>query len=220
MKNFNGVCVSEGRERRNVRDNPTVPWNLEQVHPKYDTTSFIDPNASVIGQVKIGRAVYVAPFASIRGDEGFPIVISDESNVQDGVVIHAHKVEYDMNIVEIRDGKYAVYIGERVSLSHLCHVHGPALIDENTWIGMGSVIWRSTVGKNCVVLPRAVVMNVAIPDGRLVPAGVVVDTPAAAAMLEPVDKSPYKDLNRGIVEVNKELARGYNSQKAFDVNWD
>ena len=43
---------------------------------------------------------------------------------------------------------------------------------------------------------------------------------AVAAMLEPVEESPYKDLNRGVVEINKELARGYNSQKAFDVSWD
>jgi carbonic anhydrase/acetyltransferase-like protein (isoleucine patch superfamily) len=212
--------LSDDREFKSLRENPTVPWSLEQVHPEFDTTSFIDPKASVIGHVRIGRSVYVAPFASIRGDEGHPIFIGDESNVQDGVVIHAHKVEFEMNIVEYRNEKYAVYIADRVSLSHLCHIHGPVLIDENTWIGMGSVIWRSTVGMNCVVLPRAVVMNVAIPDGMLVPAGAVIDTVEAAFVLEPVEKSAYKDLNMGIVEINKELARGYNSQKAFDVNWD
>jgi hypothetical protein len=63
-------------------------------------------------------------------------------------------------------------------------------------------------------------MNVAIPDGKLVPAGAVIDSQAAVAYLESVEKSPYKGLNLGIVEINKELARGYNSQKAFDVNWD
>ena len=52
--------------------------------PEIAESAYIHPQASVIGDVKIGERVFVAPMASIRGDIG-SIVIGDESNVQDMV---------------------------------------------------------------------------------------------------------------------------------------
>jgi carbonic anhydrase/acetyltransferase-like protein (isoleucine patch superfamily) len=71
------------------RPNVVTDFNPDVESPVVAATAYVDPQASLIGNVAIGSRVYVAPFASVRGDEGQPIHIGDESNVQDGVVLHA-----------------------------------------------------------------------------------------------------------------------------------
>lgn len=83
-----------------------------------------------MGSVTLGERVYVAPFASVRGDEGQNIYVGDESNVQDSVVIHRLETfegghELVENEVEVSGRKYSVYVGKRVSLAHQSQVHGP-----------------------------------------------------------------------------------------------
>jgi carbonic anhydrase/acetyltransferase-like protein (isoleucine patch superfamily) len=58
--------------------------------PKIDKTTYIDSSAVIIGKVKIGKNVFVAPGAVIRADETkSSISIGDGSNIQDRVIIHA-----------------------------------------------------------------------------------------------------------------------------------
>ena len=61
---------------------------FDGLHPRRprDRPSFI-PNATVTGNVIIGRDVYVGPGAAIRGDWG-GIVIEDGCNVQENCTIH------------------------------------------------------------------------------------------------------------------------------------
>lgn len=93
--------------------------------PEIAPTAFIHPQASVIGDVKIGDRVFVAPMVSIRGDRG-PIVIGDETNVQDGVVIHS-------------DPRFTTRIGNRVNIGHNASIHAEEIAD-NAGIGMGAVL--------------------------------------------------------------------------------
>ena len=91
----------------------------------------IHPLDIVIGSVTSGDRVFVAPAASVRGDEGRHIRIGNDSNVQDGVVVHGLETfegdhELPENEVEVDGMKYSVYIGNRVSLAHQSQVHGPA----------------------------------------------------------------------------------------------
>lgn len=204
-------------EQENIRESPMVPWSIEPDRPRIDSSAYIDPEAVVIGSVSIGRLVFIGPAASIRGDEGKPIFIGDDSNVQDGAVIHGHRIDLDKNQVEVAGRKYSVYISEQVSISHLAVIHGPAIINENTFIGMGSVVWRAMVGKHCVVMPRVVIMDVIIPDGRYIPPGTVITNQTVANLLDPVDKTEFKGFNREVVDANKELARGYNMQDVYDI---
>jgi len=71
----------------------------------------------------------VSPFVSVRGDEGQPLFVGDDSNVQDGVVIHALETDRETgkNLIEVNGDKYAVYVGERVSLAHQVQVHRPVV---------------------------------------------------------------------------------------------
>ncbi|MFW9844555.1 MAG: gamma carbonic anhydrase family protein [Candidatus Thorarchaeota archaeon] len=93
--------------------------------PEIATSAFIHPQASVIGDVKIGERVFVAPMVSIRGDRG-PITIGDESNIQDGVVIHS-------------DPRFTTRIGKRVNIGHNASIHAEE-IDDHAAIGMGAVL--------------------------------------------------------------------------------
>jgi carbonic anhydrase/acetyltransferase-like protein (isoleucine patch superfamily) len=223
-------CISQGEgaednvsqkitesEFSNIRENPVTPWNPEPDAPVIDPTACIDPQASVIGKVTIGASVMVSPMASVRSDEGMPIFVGNRSNVQDGVVLHALETideegePVEKNLVEVGGEKYAVYIGENVSLAHQSQVHGPASVGSDTFIGMQAFVFKSKVGDNCVLEPRSAAIGVTIPDGRYIPAGTVVTSQAEADKLpEVTDDYAYRHTNEAVVYVNVHLAEGYN----------
>lgn len=223
-------CISEGEgakdnvtqginesEFSNIRANPVTPWNSVPASPVIDPTAYIDPQASVIGKVTIGASVMVSPMASIRSDEGMPIFVGSRSNVQDGVVLHALETideegkPVEKNLVEIDGKKYAVYVGENVSLAHQSQVHGPASVGNDTFIGMQAFVFKSKIGNNCVLEPTSAAIGVTVPDGRYIPAGTVVTSQAEADKLpEITDDYGYKHTNEAVVYVNVNLAEGYN----------
>ena len=188
----------------------------EEYLPEIDPSAFVHPLAAAIGHIFIGRRVMVSPFASVRGDEGRPIFVGDESNVQDGVVIHALETEYkgspiDANLVEVGGKKYSVHIGSRVSLAHQVQIHGPALVGDDTFVGMKSLVFRARVGGRCVIEPGCILMGVVVGDRRYVPAGTILkDQTEAEALPEITDDYPLKELNQGVIHVNTALAEGYN----------
>ena len=103
------------------------------IHP----SSFIHPQACIIGNVIIGKNVYVAPNAVLRGDWG-KIVIEDGCNIQENCTIHMFP-----GITTIL--KQAAHIG------HGAVIHG-ATIGKNCLIGMNSVIMDNVVlGDECIV---------------------------------------------------------------------
>lgn len=172
--------------------------------------------AAIIGDVTIGPKVMVSPYACIRADEGTPFLIDEMSNVQDGVVIHALEAAdqqgnpIEERLVEYEGNKYAVYVGKRVSLAHQSQVHGPAYIGDDTFIAMQSLVFNARVGKGCVLEPKSGVIGVSIPDGRYVPAGVVItDQKSADSLPEIYDGYPYINTNKAVVKVNIDLAEGY-----------
>lgn len=198
-----------------IGKNVVTDFCAKASEPVVDPTCYIHPLAAVIGNVILGKNIMVSPGASVRGDEGQPLFIGDDSNIQDGVVIHALETEIDgkpveKNLYEVSGKKYAVYVGSRVSLAHQVQIHGPAVVLDNTFVGMKSLVFRSFVGESCVLEPASVLMGVKVADGRYVPAGSVIKTQQDADSLPIVtDDYPMKSLNKGVVHVNVNLARGY-----------
>ena len=89
--------------------------------------------ACVVGDVTLGKGVSVWYNAVIRGDKG-PIVIGENTNVQDGVVMH--------NVTRV---------GAGCTLGHNAIVHG-CTIGDNVLIGMGAVVLDGAkIGDNCLV---------------------------------------------------------------------
>ncbi len=210
---------------QNIHSNIIATFNLLETMPEIDPTAYIHPLAAVIGNVHLGKDVMVAPAASVRGDEGQPIWVGDDVNVQDGVVIHALETHVDGKlvreaVVEVEGNLYGVYIGDRVSLAHQCQVHGPAKIGENTFIGMQALVFKATVGNNCVIEPKALVMGVNVPDGRYVPAGYILRSQEEADNLPFITADyPLRSLNRAVVHVNVQLAQGYLEKAMTEFNY-
>lgn len=223
-------CISQGEGAKeqntkevpaaqfsNIRENPVTPWNSKPTAPVIDSTAYVDPQASVIGNVTIGANVMISPMASIRSDEGMPILVGNDSNIQDGVVLHALETideegkPVEKNLVEVGGEKYAVYIGENVSLAHQSQIHGPASVGNDTFIGMQAFVFKAKVGNNCVLEPTSAVIGVTIPDGRYIPAGTVITSQAEADKLPEVTEDyAYRHTNEAVVYVNVNLAEGYN----------
>ena len=169
-------------------------------------TAFVHPQATVIGRVVLGEHVHIAAGSSVRADEGSPFFIGANSNIQDGVVIHALKGKY----VSVHGEPWAVYVGRNVSMAHNALVHGPCYIGDDTFIGFKAVIHDAVVGSNCFVGIGATVVGVEIPDGKFVPHGMIVDSAEKVKSLPPASEA-HGAFNEDVVEVNRGLAEAYRA---------
>ncbi len=178
-----------------LKANPRTSWNNTEIMPAVKATSYVDDSATLIGDVRIGEQVYVAPGVSLRADEAHPIIIGDECNIQDCAVFHGLMGS-------------SIELGRKISIAHGAIIHGPLKIGDESFVGFNSVVHASTLGQKCFVGHGALVIGVALADGRFVPHGSVVDTQEKADALGPVPES-LKHFNEEVVHVNKEFARGY-----------
>jgi carbonic anhydrase/acetyltransferase-like protein (isoleucine patch superfamily) len=111
---------------------------MPTVHP----TAFIHHTATVCGNVTLGPRVSVWATAVIRGDSD-TIEIGEDSNIQDGTVVHV-------------DDGVPIRIGKRVGVGHRAIIHG-ATIEDDCLIGMGAILLNGTyVGTGSIVAAGAV----------------------------------------------------------------
>jgi carbonic anhydrase/acetyltransferase-like protein (isoleucine patch superfamily) len=112
-------------------------YEFDGFRPVIHESAFIHPHAAVVGNVVIGRDVYVGPGAAIRGDWG-GIEIGDGCNVQENCTVHMFP-------------GITVVLEPSAHIGHGAIVHG-ARIGRNTLIGMNAVIMdNATVGEECIV---------------------------------------------------------------------
>lgn len=108
------------------------------IHP----TAFIHSAATVVGNVTLGARVSVWATAVIRGDSD-TIEIGEDSNIQDGTVVHV-------------DEGVPTRIGKRVGVGHRAIIHG-ATIEDDVLIGMGAILLNGTyVSTGSIVAAGAV----------------------------------------------------------------
>ena len=117
--------------------------------------AFVHPAAHVIGDVTLGARASVWPTAVLRGDTA-PITIGDDSNIQDGTIVHV-------------DHGVPCSIGRRVAIGHRAVVHG-ATVHDDCLIGMGAIVLnRVVVGSGSIVGAGAVCTEgMVIPPNSLV----------------------------------------------------
>jgi carbonic anhydrase len=195
-----------------VAPNVKTTFNPDVDVPVIAKTARIHPLAAVDGSVILGEHIFVAPGASIRGDEGQHIFIGDNSNIQDGVVIHGLETfegghELIENEVEVEGKKYSVYIGKRVSVSHQSQVHGPAKVGDDTFVGMQALVFKAELGDHVVVEPGAKLIGVKVAAGRYVPALSLITKQEQADALPLITEGyAYRKFNESVVRVNVQLA--------------
>jgi carbonic anhydrase/acetyltransferase-like protein (isoleucine patch superfamily) len=115
----------------------------------------VAPGAALVGDVTLGRGASVWFNATVRGDLA-PVVVGDESNIQDNCVVH------------VDDGMPA-RIGARVTLGHGAIVHA-AVIEDEVLVAMKAVVLSGCrVGAGSLIGAGAVVPEeTTIPPGSLV----------------------------------------------------
>lgn len=117
--------------------------------------AYIHPAAVVCGDVRVGARASIWPTAVVRGDSA-PIVIGEDTNVQDGTVIHV-------------DAGVPCVIGARVAIGHRAIVHG-ATVEDDCLIAMGAILLnRVHVGRGSIIGAGAL-----CPEGMQVPPGSLV----------------------------------------------
>ena len=128
---------------------------LGEHRPTLGPGAFVHEAAEVIGRVALGASASVWPSAVIRGDTD-QITVGDDSNVQDGAVLHA-------------DPGLPCTIGARVTIGHLACVHGCTVEDE-CLIGIGATILNGAViGTGSIVGAGAMVAEgLVVPPGSMV----------------------------------------------------
>lgn len=116
---------------------------------------FVAKSADVLGDVKVGDESSIWFQSVLRGDQQ-PITIGNQSNIQDGTVIHC-------------DPGHPTIIGDRVSVGHNCTLHG-CEIDDNVIVGMGSIVLNGAkIGKNSIIGAGSLItQNKEFEPGKLI----------------------------------------------------
>ncbi len=125
--------------------------NVPEIHPE----AWVASNATIIGKVKLEKNSSIWFNAVLRGDIEL-ITIGENSNIQDGSVLHT-------------DPGYPLTLGKGVTIGHLVMLHG-CQISDNSLIGIGSIILNNAkIGKNCIIGANTLITeNKIIPDNSLV----------------------------------------------------
>ena len=130
-------------------------YDLEKNVPEISADSWVAPNAIIIGKVKLEKNSSIWFNAVLRGDIE-KIVIGENSNIQDGSVLHT-------------DPGCPLTVGKGVTVGHMVMLHGCEIFND-TLVGIGSTILnKAKIGKNCIIGANTLVTeNKVIPDNSLV----------------------------------------------------
>ena len=119
---------------------------VKGVYPSIGKDCFLAENSTIVGDVTIGKHCSVWFSAVIRGDVNF-ITIGDNTNIQDGAVIHCTYL------------KAPTIIGNNVSIGHNALVHG-CVINDYVLIGMGAIVMdHSVVEEFCIIAAGTIVLE-------------------------------------------------------------
>ena len=127
-------------------------YELDGIRPTLPSSGnyWVAGNAQVMGNVIFKENASVWYGATVRGDND-PITIGENSNVQDGSVLHT-------------DVGMPLVIGANVTIGHMVMLHG-CTIGEETLIGIGSTILNGAkIGRNCIIGAHTL-----IPEGKEIP---------------------------------------------------
>ena len=125
-------------------------YSLGDRKPVLGPDAWVAPNATVIGDVRLGDNASIWWNAVVRGDND-TITIGAGSNIQDGSVLHV-------------DAGVPLTVGANVTVGHQVMLHGCTIGDESL-IGIKSVILnRAVIGRPCIIGANSL-----IPEGKVIP---------------------------------------------------
>ena len=124
-------------------------YGLGNKKPFLQGNNYIAPNATIIGDVVLGKNASVWWNVVIRGDND-TITIGEDVNIQDGAVLHT-------------DEGVPLTLEKGVSVGHMAMLHG-CTVKEGSLIGIKAVVLnRAVIGRDCLVGANAL-----IPEGKVI----------------------------------------------------
>ncbi|MFV0417362.1 MAG: gamma carbonic anhydrase family protein [Dysgonomonas sp.] len=149
--------------------------------PEIGNNTYLADNATIIGDVVIGKDCSIWFNAVLRGDVN-SIRIGDRVNIQDGTVLHTL---YQKSVVEI---------GDDVSVGHNVVIHG-AKIENGALIGMGAIVLdHAVVGEGAIIAAGSVVLS----GTQVEPGSIYAGVPAK--FVKKVDSDQAKEMNQKIAK--------------------
>jgi len=133
----------------------TVKYRLGDSRVEAHPQSWVAPNATLVGKIRLGAGANVWFGAILRGDNEL-IHIGENSNVQDGSVMHT-------------DMGYPLTLGTGVTVGHNAMLHGCSVGDFSL-VGINAVVLNGAkIGKYCIIGANTLIAEgKEIPDGSLV----------------------------------------------------
>ncbi len=187
-----------------LESSPVTSWSGEIKRPQVHPTAYIHHSAVLIGDVRVGKNVIICPGAVLRADEGSPIIIGEESNIQDRVVMHG-----------LKGG--SIEVGRGCSIAHGAVIHGPCVLGGETFVGFNAVVHNARLGSGCFVSHCALVINVELAESTLVPPGRVIQFQEEVEGLSAVGPGE-KEFSLKVLSVNEELRRGYKNIHHLEIH--
>ena len=153
--------------------------------PRLGAGVFVDETALVIGDVTLGRDVSVWPMAVLRGDVN-SISIGDETNIQDGSVLHVtHRSESN-------PAGYPLVVGRGVTVGHKVVLHG-CTVGDLCLIGIGALVMDGAVIEDRVMVGAGTL----VPPGKRLQSGYLyVGSPARPSRLLRAEELDYLSYSR------------------------
>lgn len=143
---------------------------FEAKQPRLGAGVYVDPAASVIGDVHLAENVSIWPGAVLRGDIE-RIEVGAGSNIQDGSVLH---VTHDG---PFSPGGYALKVGRNVTVGHKVVLHG-CTVGDHCLVGIGAIVMDGAVLEDEVMIGAGAL----VPPGKRLESGYLyVGAPARQA---------------------------------------
>ncbi len=132
-------------------------FQLDGKAPQFDKqeTNWVAPDATLIGDVRLGRNAGIWFGAVLRGDNE-PIIVGADTNIQEHTIMHT-------------DMGFPLTVGRGCTVGHRAMLHG-CTIGDNSLIGMGAIVLNGAkIGDNCLVGAAALVTEGSeFPDNSLI----------------------------------------------------
>lgn len=159
---------------------------VPQIHPD----AYVHPDATIIGDVRIGAFASVWPQTVLRGDHGY-IELGERSNIQDGCVVHCTEVD-------------PTILGPSSAIGHSVHVEG-AKIGTGCLIASGSVVLNGSVLEDGAMVGAGAVLSY---GSRVASGQIALGVPAKTRE----NKSFGPEQIQGVVDAYVERAKVFREQ--------
>ncbi|MEO1069935.1 MAG: DapH/DapD/GlmU-related protein [Cyanobacteria bacterium J06638_6] len=150
--------------------------------------------AQVQGQVLVGSGANLAAGATVQADPGATVRLGAACVLQEGVSVYGRA---QGRVLGDDRSPYAVWVGDRSLLTYKVLVQSPVYIGTDCFIGFRSTLFNARLGAGCVVMMHALVQDVDIPAGKLVPSGAIITQQHQAdalADVSPTDMALVREL--------------------------